>query len=355
MGEHKLRLIPQDQWSQKPVVNMVESEKPIKLILENFQSPGDIVCLTAAIRDLHKSYPDWFQTDVRSPCPAIWEGNPYIQSLHPQEEGVVKIRMEYPLVHSSNTGPYHFIHGFRKFLEDKLGVVIKAGPFRGDIHISKKEKSWYSQIHELLGADPPFWILNAGSKTDFTAKQWERERFQELVGRLPEVLFVQVGEGEHRHEVITGQNVINLVGKTDLRQLIRLVYHSAGVVSPVSLPMHLAAAVEMNPRYNRKNRPCVVLAGGREPSVWEAYTHHQYLHTCGAIPCCDEGGCWKSRVFEGEIGDGDEKDKINLCAHPVDTPSGQKVPLCMDMISVDQVENAIRTYLEPYDYHRDLL
>ena len=28
-----------------------------KLVLRNFQSPGDIVMLTAAVRDLHRAYP----------------------------------------------------------------------------------------------------------------------------------------------------------------------------------------------------------------------------------------------------------------------------------------------------------
>ena len=35
-----------------------------KLILENSQSPGDIVMLTAALRDLHRCYPGTFQNGV---------------------------------------------------------------------------------------------------------------------------------------------------------------------------------------------------------------------------------------------------------------------------------------------------
>ena len=46
-----------------------------KLILKNLLSPGDIVALTAAVRDLHKCYPDQFITDVRTPCPHLWENN----------------------------------------------------------------------------------------------------------------------------------------------------------------------------------------------------------------------------------------------------------------------------------------
>jgi hypothetical protein len=42
-----------------------------KLILRNFQSPGDILMLTAAVRDLHRAHPGEFLTDVRTSCPGL--------------------------------------------------------------------------------------------------------------------------------------------------------------------------------------------------------------------------------------------------------------------------------------------
>ena len=33
-------------------------------------------------------------------------------------------------------------------------------------------------------------------------------------------------------------------------------------------------------------RPCVVVAGGREPAHWEAYPDHQFIHNNGALRCC---------------------------------------------------------------------
>ena len=56
-----------------------------KIILKNFQSPGDIVMLTAAVRDIHRSHPGMFITDVRTPCGHLWESNPLITPL--KEEG----------------------------------------------------------------------------------------------------------------------------------------------------------------------------------------------------------------------------------------------------------------------------
>ena len=83
--------------------------------------------------------------------------------------------------------------------------------------------------------------------------------------------------------------------------------------------------------------------GGREPSQWEAYPHHQFLHTNGCLPCCDNGGCWKSRVVP--LGDGDSKDR-DLCEDPVVLRNGKSIPRCLDMISAADVIRSIERYLE---------
>ena len=53
-----------------------------KLILTNYQSPGDIVMLTAAVCEPLENYPGQFLTDVRTPCPHLWENNPYTTALY---------------------------------------------------------------------------------------------------------------------------------------------------------------------------------------------------------------------------------------------------------------------------------
>jgi ADP-heptose:LPS heptosyltransferase len=309
-----------------------------KLILRNYQSPGDIVMLTAAVRDLHQAYPGQFVTDVRTPCPALWENNPYITPLREQDPGVEVIDCHYPLIHRSNHAPYHFLHGFIDYLNERLGLAIKPTQFRGSIHISAREKTWVSQVEEIVHRRVPFWIVVAGGKRDFTIKWWDHQRFQCVVEHFADrIRFVQIGEAGHEHRPL--RNVIDLRGKTDLRQLIRLVYHAQGVLCPVTLLMHLAAAIEVPPGMP-KNRPCVVIAGGREPPHWEAYPHHQFLHRAGALSCCDDGGCWKSRVRP--LGDRDVNDRPeNLCVDVVGM-----LPRCMDLISVDDVIRAIEIYFQ---------
>ncbi len=309
-----------------------------KLILSNFQAPGDLIMLTAAVRDLHLLYPGRFLTDIRSSCPDIWENNPFLYALDEQDPEVANLVCEYPLIHQSNQLPYHFIHGFIHFLNEKLDLRIMPTAFKGDIHLSDMERSWMPQVQEHTGDDRPYWLIVSGGKFDFTAKWWAPERYQAVVNHFKDkVLFVQVGDPNHNHPSL--DNVLDLRGQTDFRQLIRLVYHSAGVLTPVSVLMHLAAAVPSKPGMPPL-RPCVVVAGGREGTHWEAYPNHQFIHTIGALPCCATGGCWKSRVLP--LGDGDEKDQPeNLCSRPVGF-----LPACLDMISAADVIRRIEIYYE---------
>jgi ADP-heptose:LPS heptosyltransferase len=225
-----------------------------------------------------------------------------------------------------------------QFLNERLALNIKPAEFKGDIYVSELEKSWFSQVHELTGEDTPFWIVVAGGKYDVTIKWWQTERYQEVIDQFQgKIVFVQVGEQDHYHPKLNG--VIDLRGKTDLRQLVRLVYHAQGVLCPVTCLMHLAAAVEVKGG-NPLNRPCVVVAGGREPVHWEAYPHHQFIHTVGALRCCDGGGCWRFRTIP--LGDGDERDKPeNLCVDVVGD-----LPRCMDMITATDVIRRIETYFK---------
>src|SRR5256885_8418833 len=211
-----------------------------KLILKSSLSPGDIVMLTAAVRDLHRCYPNQFVTDAHTTCAAFWANNPYLIPLSEDERKVEVIDCHYPLIDRCNEAPYHCIHGYIEFLNDYLDLQIKPTEFRGDIHFSDEEKSWYSQVHELAGQDIPFWIVAAGGKYDVTIKWWQTQRYQKVVDHFRgKVLFVQVGELAHQHPRLDG--VVDLRGKTDLRQLVRLIYHAQGVICPVTCLMHLAA------------------------------------------------------------------------------------------------------------------
>ena len=297
--------------------------------------------LTAAVRDLMIAHPDKYEIDVRSACSEIWENNPYITPISDDDSEVRVIECNYPLIHKSNTAPYHFIHGFRKYLEEELKVSIPATEFKGDIYLTEEEKNdtWLLDHYKI---ETDFWLIFAGGKYDFTAKWWNPAEFQAVVDTFQgedKITFVQCGEKSHWHPVL--YNVVNVIGETNLRELMILIYHSVGVVCPITFAMHAAAAIPMKTE-PPKNRPCVVIAGGREPAQWEQYPHHRFLSTNGALDCCDNGGCWKSRCQR--VGDGDEKDENNLCIYPVEITEELSIPKCMEMITAEHVVDAIDMY-----------
>jgi ADP-heptose:LPS heptosyltransferase len=309
-----------------------------KLILRSAGCAGDTVLLTAAVRDLHTAYPGAFITDVRTIAPELWYYNPYITPLADNADDATILDCDYPLVHSSNFLPRHCIEGYTAFLSEQLNVPLVSSAFKGDLYLAYEEKVRIPLIGNDLPSGCAYWLLAAGGKYDITIKWWSPQRYQEVVDYFQgRIVFVQVGAPGDYHPRING--TIDLRGKSSLRELVQLVYHSQGALCPVTLLMHLAAGVEMKYDHPR-NRPCVVIAGGREPPHWEAYPHHQFIHTVGALPCCEKGGCWRCRTLP--LGDGHAYDRPDfLC---VDAMDG--LPRCMDLISAQDVIRRIETYLQ---------
>jgi len=325
---------------------------PQKILLHNPLSPGDVVVASALPRDIHRCFPGQFQLGYTGVVPEVFENSPYIIPMKEDEPGVFKYRTHYSLVHKSNQNRYHFMHGYhhdfnKQLKEWGINEPVKLTEFKPDIHFSEKELK-----------EPPvtgkYWVISAGGKFDYTAKWWDPRKWQRLVDMLKgEVQFVQVGGASHFHPKLS--NTINLIGKTTFRELMCLILHAQGVTCVVTCLMHLAAAA---------NRPCVVVAGGREPWWWEAYTRlnrdanmrlihgdtwqppvpdlmmeHVFLHTVGkhGLDCCSKHGCWRSKVEGGKAG--------SRCKYPCKGPSIVQ-PKCLMYIEPEKVAKAIRLYTE---------
>lgn len=312
--------------------------KKRKLILTSGFPLGDITLMTAAVRDLHRCYPRQFVTDVRTPCGELWNHNPWLRHLNSDDPDVETLPIAYPLVNFSNHIPYHVLHGYIDSLNEQLGTHVRATEFRGDIHLSEEERNQPSPVARLLGAEMPYWIIIAGGKHDVPIKWWDSARYQGVVDRFRgRIAFVQIGSLNDHHPPLRG--VLDLRGKTTVRQLVHLIYRAQGLVCGITGSMHLAAAVP-TPQGMAALRPCVVVAGGREPTHWEAYPHHQFIHTIGALPCCDRGGCWNSHVTKESL-NGHPNPEARFCSNVVG-----KLPRCMDMITPDEVQRRVELYFD---------
>lgn len=358
-----------------------------KIIFHHGRAAGDALMFSAGVRDFKLLFPE-IAVGVDNGEQWIWENNPYIdRSLKKGDAGVEYYEVGYPWGHIDFNG-LHFTHLF--FL-DMVAIAdlhhrlpISAGEFcaalvngqigdpsisdfdknphiavepfisirrkykklgekflhqRGDLHLSAEEKS-YNMIKDLYGIEK-YWVIAPGGKRDATVKIWDWRKFQKVIDHFDGLIkFVMIGKGDLLVEPLRG--VIDLVDKTNsLRDLVPLVYHSEGCVSGPSLLMHLSAAV---PKIHDRNghRPCVTILGGREPSGWTWYTGHQVLHTNGVFKCCENGGCWRSRVVPLPK---DPDHNKNLCENTIKT-GGRTIQACMEAITAEDIIRAIGKYYQ---------
>ncbi len=318
-------------------------ESPLPILLTHWRSPGDIVCLTAAVRDLATAFPGRFAIHVGGACSELWKHNPHIAGTWGTRlpRNMLTMRVSYkPQLALANDMRLHFITAFHRAISDHLGLSIPVLQPHGDLHLSEEERA--SPLVEGR-----YWVLVAGGKADIITKIWPREFSQRLVSLLAckGVSIVQAGATfpRHEHPVLTG--VQSTVGKTGLRDVLRLIYHAEGVICPVTFAMHVAATF---------HKPCVVVAGGREPWWWAAYCNsveqhfgedcsqvpvpHRFLHTQGLLDCCRDGGCWKTRLTaEPTLSSHD-------CVAPIMSQQGRLSPACLAAVTPEIVADALLSY-----------
>ncbi len=323
-------------------------ELPSRVLIKCKLCPGDILMLTAAVRDLKLAVGNKMDIMVDTTAAELWKNNPHINIEGPRR-GAKVIHARYTdAIDNSNQYPHHFIEAYRQDLEKQLGIPIRARGAAGCIFLSEEEKQWDDWMVDKLGDPKPYWLINAGGKSDVTNKWWPQEYWQEVVDALKDrITLVQVGKRRSDKKMTHMQyeldGTVDLSNKTTHRQLIQLLYHSLGVTCGVTYLMHLSAAVQPLPGTDLKHRACVVIAGGREPAHWEMYQHHVFLHNCGLYPCNRQGGCWKARTVA--LNDTNKKRNASLCKKPVSVGERHHAQCMMD-ITPDMVIQAMNRYLD---------
>ena len=272
--------------------------------------------LTATVRDLHACYPGRFVTDVRTSCPDLWLHNPHLTPLSEEDPEVAGRRL--PL-------PAHRPHQHRPVpLPARLhGVPERAAGPADEAHASSAATSTSRDGGDRLvpagggregrgrrvsGSSPP----EASSTTPSSGGR--PARYQEVVEHFRGPAGLRAGRRGRPPPSPARRASSICAARPRCASSCGSCITREGAISAVSLLMHLAAAVPTPSRACRRAAPASWSPGGREPPHFTAYPHHQYLHTVGALRCCDQGGCWKSRTLP--LGDGDPKDE-ELCVDVV--------------------------------------
>lgn len=116
---------------------------PERILLTHQRSPGDIVCMTAVVRDLDASHPGRFAIHIKSDCPELWEHNPHLTgNWHTQSPtGMRRIRVCcQPQLNIANTTRLHYVTAFHRAMSLALDLKIPVLQPHGDLHLTDEER-----------------------------------------------------------------------------------------------------------------------------------------------------------------------------------------------------------------------
>lgn len=278
---------------------------------------GDYAALTPLVRDLAAAFPRDRVFVDGGPAAELLAGHPNVAAEPPA--AATDVALDYaPGIDRAFVGGHGHYHTLaRDAFAAATGVDVPAGPCRPHLVLAPEDQ---------VRPDPaPYWVVLAGSRWDIPVKAWPLSHFAEVVRLTPGVRWKQCGrvfDGRftERQRALPGAE--NLLGRTTLRQLVRLVAHADGVLCLTSLGYHLAAAFR---------KPCVVVMGGREPPALYAPPAGDWptlvlLHTIGEYSCCQTTGC--GRIFAAPA-HASAYPPGTLCALPVADPDAGSVAACL--------------------------
>ena len=319
--------------------------KAENLLLRLSQAPGDTIVLTAAVRDLALQYPDRFAISVDTHAGSVWQNNPYVVPAGPATR-VLDLKYGSQMRRAHGGVQMHFLQAFYNLLNAQLVTDIQMTEPKPDIHLTSADTIDLGISSLGINSLGKYWVLFPGWKSDMPTKAWAPSRWQAVVDVLDGwgLSCVQVGATSKGHSNPELLGVTNLVGRTNLRQLFRLIADSAGVICGVTSGMHMAAAFD---------KPCISIAGGREAWWWEAYVNqntgfgaangkvrvpHRFLHTQGLLTCCERSGCCRRKTNSTQT-----QNPRDVCLQMQDF-QGSHLPACMGYIEPSDVVDGVLSY-----------
>lgn len=202
-------------------------------------------------------------------------------------------------------------HAVDKCLEAATAIGVNVKEVKFPIHTDKHARH---RIRELLGEVNDYIVIVPSAR--WVTKRWPAENFASLISKvsMPCVIAGSDADKELSQKIVnlsSGNTVIDLCGRTDLKELTALIAGAKAVVTNDSGPMHIAAALD---------KPTVALFGPTDPVKTGPY------------------GWQKNRKMKVIRADVD-------CS-PCRRKKACKEFICMDRIHVGDVYDALREFTE---------
>lgn len=111
------------------------------IIIKHNRAAGDILVMTAVVRDIHRAYSDRFDIGVETSFSELWENNPYIIKLKDKRLGASVYSLSYgDGIQKAGKEPIHFLRAFHNDFEKKSNLKLPMTEAKPDIHLSEKKR-----------------------------------------------------------------------------------------------------------------------------------------------------------------------------------------------------------------------
>lgn len=281
---------------------------------------GDTVAVTPLIRDLYAQYPDIRISVDGSASEDLFRYDYRVSRTRPAAAKLLELDLKETVDRSNTDGAARYLYALTESFERATGLRIERGPAKPSLVLGPHE--------ETPPYDEPYRVVASGAKVDMPVKQWGHSNHRKVVEAVGGK-WVQLGQffdGRFSHQQCAIPGAVNLLGKTSIREMVRIIAHAKAVLCHVSLSMLIAAAFDV---------PCVVPAGGRENPWLHADSGVDYIDTIGKLSCCVARGCGTCSAFTGHTETGFPDGWF--CKDPVTLACGSHVGRCMTLITPEDV------------------
>ena len=140
------------------------------IILRHQRAAGDILVMTAVVRDIYRQYSDIFEIGVETSFTELWNNNPYIVKLKDKRLGAAVYNLSYgDGIQKAGREPIHFLRAFHDDFEKKSGMKLALTEPKPDIHLSEEEKS-----KRLV--DGRYWVVLDRKSTRLNSSHSQQSR-----------------------------------------------------------------------------------------------------------------------------------------------------------------------------------
>ena len=257
----KIFIFERERW--RGIKNCIFRQNEIWHLLKEIRAEGFDICL-----DLQGLFRSGFFT--------FFSGAPRRLGFHNARE------LAFLAYNENVTLPPHIVHAVDRnaYLVEK----IINSPVKKDFPVFLSEEEKEKASHWLQGK--PCIVMVPGTRWE--SKRWPTTYFAKLIDDLVVTQKATIalvgakGDSELSNQILMNtkfpQHVVNLVGKTSLKELCAVMAKADLVISNDSGPMHIAAAM---------GTKVIALFGPTDIQKTAPYGEHHVIlqHSCGCNPC----------------------------------------------------------------------